>query len=230
LQGKRIGVEKSFLKVHEGVDRLLETALDQMKSQGATIIEVNLVERLKPIGDHEYTVLQYEFKDGLNRYLANVKGDVKSLKDVIAFNTTHADKSMPYFQQEILEDSQEKGNLETGEYQASLNKVVSVSRSAIDDLMQEHNLNCIVGPATGAAWCTDLINGDAFSGYGMSSGPAMAGYPSITLPLGDVHGLPVGLLFMAKAWQEAELFAISYVYEQISKNRQTPKFKKALTS
>jgi amidase len=200
-----------------------------LRSKGATIIEVNLVERLRPIGEDEYTVLQYEFKDGLNRYLENAKGEIKSLKDVIAFNTAHADRTMPYFQQDILVSSEEKGSLNAKDYQSSLNKVLSISRSAIDDLMNEHNLNCIIGPATGAAWCTDLVNGDAFSGYGMSSGPAMAGYPSITLPLGYVHGLPVGLLFLAQAFQEAELLAIAYAYEQISKNRRPPAFKKALS-
>jgi amidase len=191
-------------------------------------VEVNLVERLKPIGEHEYTVLQYEFKDGLNRYLANVKGNAKSLKDVIAFNNEHADRSMPYFQQDILESSEAKGSLDSKEYLTALNKVVSISRSAIDDLMDENKLDCIMGPAYGPAWCTDLINGDAFSGYGMSSGPAMAGYPSITVPLGDVHGLPVGLLFLAKAFREAELLAIAYAYEQISKNRHAPRFSKDL--
>jgi amidase len=225
LQGKRIGVEKSFLKVHEGVDSLLEAALEQMKSRGATIVEVDYVGKLKEADDNEFKVLQYEFKDGLNRYLAAAGSEVKSLKDVIAFNTSHAEKVMPYFRQETLEASEKRGDLESDEYKAALHKVVTVSRLAIDGLLEEHKLQCICGPATGPAWCTDLVNGDSFSGYGMGSGAAMAGYPSISVPLGEVHGLPVGLLFITSAFREAELLSIAYSYEQVSKNRRSPTFR-----
>jgi amidase len=225
LQGKRIGVEKSFLKVHEGVDSLLEAALEQMKSRGATIVEVDYVGKLKEADDNEFKVLQYEFKDGLNRYLAAAGSEVKSLKDVIAFNTSHAEKVMPYFRQETLEASEKRGDLESDEYKAALHKVVTVSRLAIDGLLEEHKLQCICGPATGPAWCIDLVNGDSFSGYGMGSGAAMAGYPSISVPLGEVHGLPVGLLFITSAFREAELLSIAYSYEQVSKNRRSPTFR-----
>ncbi|MEO5601228.1 MAG: amidase [Cyclobacteriaceae bacterium] len=225
LQGKRIGIEKSYLKVHEGVDVLLEKALQQMRAKGAIIVEVNLVERLKEISDNEYKVLQYEFKDGLNRYLTNADANVKSLKDVIDFNTKNEVNAMPFFKQEILEASEAKGDLQTDEYKQALSTILSVSRGAIDGIMQEHALATIIGPAAGPSWCTDLINGDSFGNYGMSTGPAIAGYPAITVPMGTVHGLPVGLCFIGKAYQEAELFALAYAYEQASKNRRKPDFR-----
>ncbi|HEX8038443.1 MAG TPA: amidase, partial [Chryseosolibacter sp.] len=167
LNGKRIGVEKSFLKVHEKVDALLQRAIAQMKEKGATVVEVEFRERLKTIGDAEYKVLKYEFKDGLNRYLASANSTVKSLRDVIAFNTAHAETVMPFFGQEILEESEALGNLETEDYRRALEKVQTVSRKAIDDAMKESRLDALCGPATGPAWCTDVVNGDAFSGYGM---------------------------------------------------------------
>lgn len=224
LRGKRIGVEKSFLKVHEQVDTLLQRAIEQMRSKGATIIEVDFVKKLKDAGENEYKVLQFEFKDGLNRYLAAHNGPVKSLKDIIAFNNEHADTVMPFFRQEILEASEERGDLINDDYKKALHSVITTSREAIDGIMKEHELHSICGPATGAAWCTDVVNGDSFSGYGMGSGAAMAGYPSITVPLGDVHSLPVGLLFIGRAFGEGELLGIAYAYEQASRNRKPPAF------
>ncbi len=226
LEGKRIGVEKSFLKVHEKVDELLQRAIAQMKEKGATIVEVEFKHRLKDIGDNEYKVLKFEFKDGLNRYLASAKSTVTSLKDVIAFNTAHAETVMPFFRQEILEESQALGDLASQEYKEALLKVQSLSRKAIDDVMKENQLHSICGPATGPAWCTDVVNGDAFSGYGMGDGAAMAGYPSLSIPLGEVHGLPVGLVFIGHAYNEAELLGIGYAYEQASVNRRPPSFRK----
>ena len=228
LAGKRIGIEKSFLKVHEKVDALLGKAIVQMRAQGATIVEVDFKSKLESIGENEYKVLQYEFKDGLNRYLAAAQSSVKSLGDVIAYNANHSESTMPFFEQEILVASEEKGDLTQADYKQALDIVVRTSRQAIDNALKEHELHVLCGPSTGPAWCTDLINGDAFSGYGMGSGAAMAGYPSITVPMGEVHGLPVGLLFMASAYSESSLLGIAYAYEQISRNRRPPSFRQSI--
>jgi amidase len=228
LKGKRIGVEKSFLKVHEKVDKLLSHALSQMEAQGATIVEVDLVKKLASIDENEYKVLQYEFKDGLNRYLVQSDATVKSLSDVIAYNKAHAESVMPFFEQEILEASQDRGDLGEADYKSALKTVVDTSRDAIDGTLREFNLDAVCGPATGPSWCTDVVNGNSFSGYGMGSGAAMAGYPSITVPLGDVHGLPVGLLFLSGAYTEAQLIALAYGYEQSSRNRRPPDFRQTL--
>ncbi len=224
LQGKRIGVEKSFLKGHEEVDTVLQKTLELLKSKGATIIEVEVMKHMSEISDSEYTVLQYEFKDGLNRYLAKTNGPVKSLKDLIAFNKQHEDKAMPYFKQEILESSEAKGDLNSKEYKDALEKNRRVSRNTIDTVLKENSLDAICGPTYGPSWCTDLINGDHFSGYGLTSPSAVSGYSHITVPMGMVKGLPIGLSFFSTAYREGELIAIAYAYEQASKNRVAPTF------
>jgi len=222
LKGKRIGVEKSFLKGHEGVDPLVQKALDLLKKGGATVVEVEVIKEMQAIGESEYEVLQYEFKDGLNRYLAGANAGVKSLKDVIRFNEEHAGKAMPYFKQEILESSEKKGDLNRQEYREALAKNLRVARGTIDRIMRQHNLDAISGPSYGPTWCTDLVNGDHFSGYGLSTPAAVAGFPHITVPLGQVHGLPIGFSFFGRAYSEPELIRIAYAYEQASRNRVAP--------
>lgn len=225
LEGKRIGVEKSFLNVHEEVDKLLRNAIRQMEANGATVVEVNHKEGLRDIKDNEFKLLQYEFKDGLNRYLNDANAPVASLRELIAYNRAHAAEMMPYFGQEILEASEARGDLMEEDYREALDIVTSVSRRSIDHLLKTHRLDALCGPATGPAWCTDLVNGDAFSGYGMGAGAAMAGYPAVTVPLGSAHGLPVGILFMADAWSEGRLLALAYAYEQVSHNRTAPEYR-----
>lgn len=228
LSGKRIGVEQTFLKVHEKVDALLADAIARIKDAGATIMEVDYASRLKDIGASEYKLLKYEFKDGLNRYLAQANAGVRSLKDVIAYNEAHANTVMPFFGQDVLVESEKMQSIDTEDYKQTLHKVTETSRQAIDGILKEYDLDALCGPATGAAWCTDLINGDAFSGYGMGSGAAMAGYPSITVPLGDVLGLPVGLLFMSTAYSEPDLLAIAHAYESVNRKRKAPSFSEVL--
>lgn len=229
LEGKRIGVEKSLLKGHEVVDRLLSEAIAVMKSKGATIIEVDLLSKVREIDDAEYAVLQYEFKDGLNRYLSTANARMKSLKDVIAFNRQNENTAMPYFKQEILESSEAKGGLDSPEYREALKKILGTTRAALDNVMKEHQLAAICGPANGPTWCTDLINGDFFTGYGFYSTAAVAGYPHITVPMGVVFDLPIGLSFLGLPYGEPGLIAIAHAYEQSSKKRLQPSFRKSST-
>ena len=224
LKGKRIGVEKSFLKAHEAIDELLKQAIDTLKLKGAEIVEVDFLEKVKEASNDEYKVLQYEFKDGLNRYLAKVKGPIKSLKDVIDFNNQDEARAMPFFKQEILESSEKKGPLEGKEYKEALKKILSISRNGIDGMLKEHRLDALCGPTNGPTWCIDLVNGDFFTGYGMYSSASIAGYPHISVPMGMVHGLPIGLTFLSSAYHEPELLTIAYAYEQASKKREAPKF------
>jgi amidase len=225
LQGKRIGVEKSFLEGHPGVDILLREALETLRSKGATIVEVEIMKRMGELSESEFTVLKYEFKDGLNKYLAQAQGRVKSLKELIAFNKKNESEVMPYFKQEILESSEALGDLNSPEYKAALNKNLATSRTAIDNLLKEHRLDAISGPTYGPSWCIDLINGDAFTGYGLTSPAAIAGYPHITVPMGLVQGLPIGLSFFSTAYTEGPLLTLAYAYEQASKKRILPTFK-----
>jgi amidase len=229
LKGKRIGIEKSFLKGHEEVDKLLQDAISTLKAQGAEIIEIDFRDKVRGISGDEYNVLLYEFKDGLNKYLAGVEIPVKSLADVIEFNKKNESQAMPYFKQDILETAQGKGDLESKEYKDSLAKILSVTRKGIDETLEKNDLDAICGPTNGPSWCTDLVNGDHFTGYGMYSSAAIAGYPHITVPMGLALGLPVGLTFLSTAYSEAELIEICYAYEQASTKRAVPEFRTALT-
>jgi amidase len=148
---------------------------------------------------------------------------MKSLQDIINFNKQNEAKVMPFFKQEILDSSQVKGGLESKEYLESVEKLRTY-QNFINDLMEKDKLNAICGPATGPSWCIDFINGDFWTGYGSYSPAAVTGYPSITVPMGFVEGLPIGLSFLGKAYSEPELLAIAYAYEQISNNRKMPEF------
>jgi amidase len=225
LKGKRIGIERSFLEGHEGMVGLYKQAIELMKSQGATIIEVNLMEATKDAGSGELDVLKYEFKEGVNRYLSTANAKVKTLADVIAFNKQNESTAMPYFKQEILEQCEAKGGLDNKEYKDALKKTLG-TRKIIDDMMSRDKLDAIAGTSIGLAGLTDLINGDYFTGFYFCPPAAMAGYPHITVPMGTVHGLPAGISFIAGAYQEGKLLSIAYAYEQVSKKRTSPKFLK----
>ncbi|MGZ8558149.1 MAG: amidase [Chitinophagaceae bacterium] len=227
LQGKRIGIEKSFLTGHEGVVAIYKQAIELLKSKGATIIEVDLLKQTSKLGDAEFDLMKYEFKDGLNRYLATASARVKSLADVIAFNKSNEAKAMPFFKQETLESSEAKGGLDSKEYISAL-KTTLGARKIIDGMMHENKLDAIAGTSIGPAHNIDLINGDYWTGFYFCPPAAMAGYPHITVPMGTVHELPVGLSFIASAYKEDELLAIAYAYEQASKKRMAPKFLKTV--
>jgi amidase len=228
LKGKKIGVEKSFLKGNEAVVKLLSAALDILRQQGATVIEIDLVKDTGKLGDAELTVLKYEFKDGVNRYLSSANAKVKTLADVIAFNKQNEATAMPWFKQEILESCEEKGGLESKEYLGALSKSLS-SRKLIDSLMKQYQLDAICGTSIGLADCIDLVNGDYDTGFYFCPPAAMAGYPHITVPMGTVHQLPVGISFFSTAYDEAGILKIAYAYEQAGKKRVVPQFVSSVT-
>jgi amidase len=225
LQGKRIGIWRGAMGFHEKVDALMEDAIRLMEEKGATVVDVEEVTSGESLGQAGFDVLLYEFKADLNQYLAeHPNAPRRSLEEVIAFNKANADRAMPYFQQEILEMAQEKGDLNTAEYREALQKIkLGCGKEGIDKVMQEYALDAIAAPTGGPAWPIDLITGD--HGLGGSSSPAArAGYPNITVPNGFVHNLPVGISFFGQAWSEPKLIGIAYAYEQASQHRQPPKF------
>ncbi|QMU27751.1 amidase [Adhaeribacter radiodurans] len=227
LQGKRIGIEKSYLTGHEDVTALLKKAIEVLKSKGATIVEVEILSKMRELGNDEYKVLQYEFKDGLNKYLAQTKGPVKSLKDLIAFNKQNEAKAMPYFKQETLESSEALGDLTSKDYKETVTKNLTTARHVIQSVMEKNNLQAISGPTYGPSWCIDLVNGDYNTGYSLSSPAAISGFPHVTVPMGFVDGLPIGLSFFGSAYTEPELIKLAFAYEQASKARVIPTFKKS---
>jgi amidase len=224
LKGKRLGLVK-IEHLPTATDKLLKAAIETLKRQGAEVIEVDLDTRLKPIGGSQFTVLLYEFKDGLNRYLSKANTKVKTLADVIAFNKQHEEKAMPFFKQETAEYAQTKGDLNSKEYLEAVAKTTTLSRQGIDGLLKENKLDALIAPTNGFAVCIDLINGDYDNGFSFSGPAAMAGYPHITVPMGAWHDLPIGLSFVGTAWNEGNLISLAYAYEQASKKRVAPKFK-----
>ena len=224
LKGKRIGIEKMHLKGNELVVSLLKQAIELMMKLGATIIEVDLLKGISELGDAEFTVLQYEFKDGVNKYLTTAKSRMKSLQDIIAFNKQNESIAMPFFKQETLISCEAKGNLESKEYTDALTKSLG-SRTIIANLLKEQQLDALCGVTNGLACCIDLINGDYDTGFSFSTPAAMAGFPHITVPMGYVHELPVGISFFGEAYSEPALVGIAYAYEQASKKRKKPGFK-----
>ncbi len=224
LKSQRLGVEKSHLNGPPAVAALLREAVAALKAQGATVVEIELNKLVNPLGEAEFDVLLYEFKDGVNKYLTGAGAAVKSLADVIAYNQEHAARAMPFFQQETLVRAQATDGLNNPKYKAAVQRTVAGARQAIDGLLKQHQLAAIVGITTGPAWCIDWVNGDYSSGVDFSSPAAMAGYPHLTVPMGQVLGLPVGLSFVGPAYQEGRLLGLGYAYEQATHRRAAPKF------
>lgn len=226
MDGARIGVARNYLGFHASVDRLMEDAIEVMKGLGAVVIDPADVESRGQYGGSGLEVLLYEFKAGLNRYLASLQDGVavRSLQELIRFNETNRDSEMPYFGQEILQMAQERGDLSSPEYRQALRKVRRLSRDdGIDATLGKHRLDAIIAPSGRPAWLTDWINGDPSSG-GSSSPAARAGYPNVTVPMGFVHSLPVGISFFSKAYSEPLLIKLAYAFEQAANHRSKPHF------
>jgi len=225
LKGKRIGLIKNSGGFHDRVDSLMVQATRVMKSQGAEVVEIE-APRSRDYEDASYQVLLYEFKDGLNKYLSGLADNVpvKSLKDLIEFNSKDTIE-LKYFDQKILIEAEKKGDLKTPEYLKALEKMHRATREeGIDKIMNSNKLDAIIAPTGSPAWKTDLILGDHFVG-GSSSLAAISGYPAITVPMGFVSDMPVGLTFFGKAWSEPVLIEIAYSYEQASRHRKAPEYK-----
>jgi amidase len=223
LKGKRLGIEKSLLKGSTPVNTLLNKIIAVLKQQGATILELDIMKPIYALGNCELAVLEFEFKDGLNKYLATANAPVKSLKEIIAFNKENEDKAMPFFKQELLTDSEKKAGLDSKEYKDALAKSTS-SRQILDKLFKENNLDAICGVTNGLAGCIDIINGDYDTGFSFSTPSAMSGYPHITVPMGFIHELPIGFSFAGTPYTEPALIAMAYAFERATKARQAPKF------
>lgn len=226
LKGKRIGFDPS-VKRHELVDKAFNTSIEQLKAAGASLVPVAFDKQNDKLSGAEYLVLQYEFKDGLNKYLKTANTSVKSLADVIRYNNDHEDSAMPWFKQEILVACEAKGDIKSKEYVDALAKMAT-GRQFLTDLLNKNNLDALCVTANGASWNIDLVNGDSFTGYGGYSFAAKTGFPSVTVPMGMVNGLPVGLCFFGRAFDEAKLIGLAFAYEQMSKNRKKPEYLKTL--
>ncbi|HTV85949.1 MAG TPA: amidase [Dyella sp.] len=231
LRGKRIGVVRALAGSEPNADRVLDEAIAAMKAQGAIIVDPVVLPHLSELGDPEMTVMLYDFKHDLNAYLATRTGlQVKTLADVIAFDQRHAQQEMPWFGQDLLEQAQAKGPLTDKAYTDALTKAKQLSGpQGIDAALQANHLDALLSPSWGPAYLTDLVLGDHIvSGNptigGASQPAAVAGYPSITVPAGWAHGLPVGIVFFGTKWSEPTLISIAYGFEQHTHAWQAPKF------
>lgn len=230
LKGKRIGIARSFFGFHKEVDQLMDQAIEDIRQQGAELIELPDFALPDQAGSDQWLVLKYEFRTGLEAYFSKLPEGmgIRSLKDLIAFNQANKESSMPYFGQEIVEMSLETESVPEEEYlQAKTRMRRLAGPETIDKAMLLHDLDAILAPTGGPAWAIDLVNGDHFVG-GSSSPAAVAGYPNITVPAGFIHGLPVGISFFGTAFSEPKLLQVAYAYEQATQHRKAPEFKPRL--
>lgn len=232
LRGARIGVARSLADTFDPrVIELFDASIAAMADAGATIVDPANLNASAWNDPLSLVLLEYEFKHDLNQYLASLGPDapVTTLADVIAFNERNADVEMPYFGQERLYDAQARGPLTDPEYLEAKRRIQRNTREdGIDRLVLEHQLDAIIAPTRDIAWLTDHIQGDRLQG-GSSAGPAaIAGYPDISVPMGFVGGLPVGISFFGRAWTEPTLLRVAYAYEQATNHRRAPTYAETL--
>jgi amidase len=227
LKGLRLGVaRKRYTGYSHAVDALFDDALRVVREAGAIIVDPADVTTEDHLGDAELEVLLTEFKADLNAYLAGLgpAAPVKTLADVIAFDLQNRAAEMPFFGQDLFEQAQAKGPTSAPRYRKALARCRRWSRTlGIDAVMARRRLDAIICPTQGPAWLIDHVNGDSF-GTSCTTPAAVAGYPHITVPMGSVSGLPVGVSFFGRAWSEPVLIKAAYAYEQASKARRTPQF------
>ncbi|MDB5080378.1 MAG: Amidase [Chloroflexi bacterium] len=235
LKGTRIGVLRKYYSGYNShADKIFEKSIETLRNLGAEIVDpadLPTADEMKASQD-ETTVLTYEFKADLNAYLSTRVADpnypdgkvLRTMEEVMAFNKENADRELSYFGQELLEISQARGPLTEEAYLTALaNNRRRGGKEGIDAVLAEHNLDALIAPTGQPSWPIDLLNGDHFGGAS-SSPAALAGYPLVTVPAGDVFGLPVGLTFMGTAYSEPTLIKLAYAFEQATGARKSPEF------
>ena len=228
LRGARIGVMR--FAAGFGTDAQFDAALAVLKAQGATLVEIKSFDD-KAIGGNETKVLNAELKAGLNKYLATTPPSVtaRTLADVIAFNTAHAGQEMALFGQETFVEAQKTKGLADPAYKlARATSLAAAGINGIDRMLKANRLDALVGPTMPPSWKIDAVNGDQISGGGAGSLAAVAGYPHLTVPMGAVRGLPVGLSFMGAKWSDARILSLGFAYEQASRALVVPRFPRSI--
>jgi amidase len=227
LKGVRVGVMRHLAGFHDRVDVVFEKALATLRAQGAVLVDPADIPGADKLDSDEQIVLQFEFKDGINRYLQTRSGSgPRTLADLMAFDEQHAAQEMPYFGQELFIQANARGGLGEHVYLEAHERARRMAgQEGIDAALAKDHLDVLVAPTLGPAWTIDLVNGDHFLGGGVSSPPAVAGYPHITVPMGAVEGLPVGLSFVGTAWSEGKLISYAYAFEQATHARRPPEFR-----
>jgi amidase len=227
LRGAKIGVAREkFFGYSDATDRLAEAAIGVFRREGAIVVDPADIPHAGTYDDAELEVLLFELKADLNAYLGALGpgAPVRTLADVIAFNEREREREMPWFAQELFVRAEAKGPLTTPAYRKALDTCGRLARrQGLDVVMDKHKLDAIVAPTGNPTWPTDPVNGDHFTG-GSSTPAAVAGYPSISVPMGQAWGLPVNLSFIGRAWSEPTLLRLAYAFEQITAHRKAPRF------
>lgn len=223
LKGARIGVYRghSGAGVDARVDRIVGNTIATLKALGAEVVDPVEIDT-EGMGSAQHEVLYYEFKTDLNAYLEKSGAAINSLAGLIEFNDTHADTVMPIFGQEDFLEAQTRGPLTEALYINALADSKRISQNGINNALRSDNLDALIAPTRGPAWLTDHINGDQSSGISSSSLAAISGYASITVPAGQVVGLPIGISFIGGEFSDAKLIQLAFAYEQASRARKPP--------
>lgn len=227
MKGARLGIARRMFGGLEGVAHQMEEAIALMKKLGAEIVDpVDLAPGTR-LQEAEFQVLLHEFRNGIEAYLASLgpRCACRTLADLIAFNEKNADREMPYFGQDIFHAAQARMAAGARQYREALQLCRRLSTvEGLDAALSRHRLDALVAPTTDPAYPTDWVLGDHYTGGGTSTLPAVAGYPHVTVPAGEIFGLPFGVSFIGRAWSEPMLIALAYAFEQASRRRVAPRF------
>ncbi|MBL8959253.1 MAG: amidase, partial [Gemmatimonadetes bacterium] len=226
LRGARLGVVRQLFNAGPQVNAVMVEALEALQKAGAVLVDPVDIPSLGELGDAEFTVLLHELKADMAAYLATCGPNIphRSLADLIRFNEANRDAEMAWFGQEVFEMAERTTGLDAPAYRAALAKCQRLTRGeGVDRALATYKVDALIAPTGGPAWVTDLVNGDHFGG-GSSQLSAVSGYPAITVPAGQVSGLPVGLTLMGPAWSEARLIGYAFAFEQVRAARRPPTF------
>jgi amidase len=228
LSGKRLGVMRFAIGSDPKTARVFEAALAELRQAGAILVDIDTFEARAQMRKDEHVVLMTELRADMATYLASTPSTVKvrTLADLIAFNKAHADAEMHLFGQETFEEAETTKGLTDPDYiKARAEGQRLAGPEGIDKMLAAAHLDALIAPTMGPSWTTDLVNGDHVGGGGAGAIAAISGYPHLTVPMGAVDGLPVGLSFIGPAWSEAKLFALGYSYEQLGPHRRPPEYR-----
>ena len=229
LAGKRIGVLR--FATGFGTNEAFEEALATLRAQGATLVDIDKFEHRAEMGRNEFTVLLTEFKADLNAYLATTPASVRTrtLADVIAFNEANRERELALFGQDIFEQAEKTEGLDDPEYKKARETSFRLAGpEGIDKMLKDNDVVALISPTVAAAWLIDTVHGDQYPGGGAGSLAAVAGYPHLTVPMGTVKGLPVGLSFIGPKWSDQLILSLGYDYEQASQKRVEPRFLRSI--
>lgn len=222
LKGKRIGIVTNYESAHPEVNAIFKRAVRIMQDAGAIIVKDAQIETKGKWHKQQYNTLLWDFKDEVAEYLKTTKLGVKTLNDLIVQNKEHSEQELVVFGQEIFETANQTQGKSEPDYEKNLTEMMAMAReNGIDATLKKHNLDILIAPTTGPAWKIDAINGDHFQGSATSPA-AVSGYPHITVPMGYVLHLPVGISFFSGKNTEPTLIEAAYHFEQITKVRRPP--------